>query len=103
MGRPIPAVDSGRDEGNPDGGSATSDCQGIAVQNGASVGGYNSDVYTWFDSSCRQRTAALVRNDAPDPGGSRGGYLRLLTYQVDGQTRSASESPAPRGMDGATS
>ena len=59
----------------------------MSVQGGISVGGYDSDVYSWYDSNCLPRSAVLVRNDALDPGGSHGGYLRQLDYQVDGQTR----------------
>ena len=40
-----------------------------------SPNGYNCDVYRWTDSAGKQRTAALSRNNAADPGGSRGGVL----------------------------
>ena len=34
------------------------------------------------------RSAAMVRNDAVDPAGHRGGYLRQISYQLgDGSTR----------------
>src|SRR5262249_44942361 len=56
---------SGLDGGYPDGG-----CQPMSLQSGTSVDGYVSDVYNWFDSDCRPRSAALVRNNAVDPGGS---------------------------------
>lgn len=98
---------NGRDSGNPDldggdldGGiacsnpdSGTSNCKPMLVEANASVGGYNSDVYNWYDANCRPRSAALVRNDAPDPGGSNGGYLRQLNYQADVQTRQCVGQP----------
>src|SRR5215472_6674449 len=48
---------SGLDGGYPDGG-----CRPMSLQSGTSVDGYNSDVYSWYDSDCRPRSAALVRN-----------------------------------------
>lgn len=91
------AADGGGSDGGPDagndGGTVTSGCQGIAVQDGASINGYTSDVYAWSDSSCRPRTAALVRNNAADPGGTRGGYLRLFSYEADGQARQCVGEP----------
>jgi hypothetical protein len=75
----------------PDGGppppAGIADCRRMSVQNGVSVNGYASDVYNWYDANCLPRSATLVRNDAVDPGGGHGGYLRQLSYQVDGQTR----------------
>jgi ribosomal protein S11 len=82
---------SGLDGGNPP--SEVSYCQPIVLQSGTLVGGYNSDVYNWYDANCRLRTAALVRNDAPDPGGSQGGYLRLLSYEADGERRQCVGQP----------
>jgi hypothetical protein len=49
-----------------------------------SIGGYNTDRYTWSDGACAHRSAALVRNDASDPGGSHGGYLRQLVWSRNG-------------------
>ncbi|MBL8950203.1 MAG: hypothetical protein JNK82_05465, partial [Myxococcaceae bacterium] len=37
--------------------------------------------YTWADADCEPRSAALVRNDAADPGGGRGGFMRELTWR----------------------
>jgi hypothetical protein len=51
---------------------------------GVSVGGYMSDRFTWSDGACANRSAALVRNDAADPGGSHGGYLRQLVWNRAG-------------------
>lgn len=51
------------------------------------MGGYSSDLYSWYDADCKVRTAALVKNNAADPAGKRGGYLRRFTYDVAGATR----------------
>ena len=64
-------------------------CSPIGVEAGVSVGGYLSDRFSWKDSACRPRTAALVRNNAQDPGGSYGGYLRELTWELNGSTVTA--------------
>lgn len=61
-----------------------SGCAAMSLDPGVNLGGFVSDRYHWSDSACRPRTAALVRNDVADPGGSYGGYLRELTYQLDG-------------------
>jgi hypothetical protein len=63
-------------------------CPPIDVEHGASIGGFSSDVFTWRDARCRPRSAAMVRNDAADPAGHRGGYLRQIAYELaDGSTR----------------
>jgi hypothetical protein len=59
------------------------------LEQAVSVGGYLSDRYSWSDGNCLRRTAALVRNNAADPGGSRGGYLRELTFNINGANRTA--------------
>src|SRR5207253_452810 len=61
----------------------------LTLEAGVSVGGYNSDRFHWSDAQCRPRSAALVRNNAVDPGGSHGGYLRQLTYERNGTTVTA--------------
>ena len=61
----------------------------MTIEAGVNLGGYLVDRYGWGDESCARRTAALVRNNAADPGGSRGGYLRELTYRVGGVGRTA--------------
>jgi hypothetical protein len=55
-------------------------CQAIDIEAGKSVGGYVSDMVSFYDAGCQLRTAALVRNDARDPGGSFGGMLRAFSY-----------------------
>ena len=47
---------------------------------------YNCDVYRWYDSAGKQRTAALSRNNAADPGGSRGGVLYQYRFTPAGAT-----------------
>ena len=47
---------------------------------------YNCDVYRWYDSAGQQRTAALSRNNAADPGGSRGGVLYQYRFFPGGGT-----------------
>ncbi len=66
-----------------------SGCQTESLANNVSVGGYVSDRYTWSDSNCLPRSAALVRNTSADPGGSNGGFLRELTFTINGATRTA--------------
>ncbi len=61
-------------------------CSAMLLEPGIDVGGYTSDRYSWRDADCRPRSAALVRNDAADPGGSYGGFLRELTWERSGQT-----------------
>jgi hypothetical protein len=68
-------------------------CQPLALEKGVSVGGYVSDRYAWYDAGCQKRTAALVRNDARDPFGDNGGYLRAFSYVADGATRSVPAQP----------
>jgi hypothetical protein len=50
------------------------------------VNGYNCDVYRWIDSAGKQRTAALSRNNAADPGGSNGGVLYQYRFTPTGTT-----------------
>ncbi len=55
-------------------------CQPMTLEADINLSNYRVDRYGWFDSDCRKRTAALVRNSSTDPGGSKGGYLRELTW-----------------------
>lgn len=87
---------SGGAGGGTGGGTSTggfalgpSGCVTQTLDANVSVGGYMSDRYGWSDANCLRRTAALVRNTASDPGGSRGGYLRELTLTVNGASRTA--------------
>lgn len=69
-------------------------CEAIGVEVGANVDGYRSDLFSWSDAECGRRSAALVQNDRVDPGGSRGGFLRALTYDVGGSTRTVTGTGA---------
>jgi hypothetical protein len=69
----------------PDAG-AGGPCSAMAI-GPKSLSGYSTDLIQWSDEACRPRSAALVRNDAADPGGSHGGFLRELVYEVDGKKR----------------
>ena len=62
-------------------------CGPLTVESGVSVSGYRSDRYNWRDVDCQPRSAALVRNDARDPGGTYGGHMREYRYQADGKQR----------------
>lgn len=61
-------------------------CTAMTLEPGVDLGGYVSDRYSWKDSNCQPRSAALVRNNTQDPGGSYGGYLREMTWQLNGST-----------------
>ncbi len=69
-------------------------CKPIAIDAAKSVDGYTSDVFSYYDGRCNLRSAALVRNDAVDPGGSRGGFLRQMTYEAGGAKRSCNGTGA---------
>lgn len=91
-GEPIPSADSGVDAGTSViNGFATGPlgCSPLSLSAGANVGGYMVDRYAWSDSACTARTAALVRNIGADPGGTRGGYLRELTWKAGSVDRTA--------------
>ncbi|MCY1076656.1 beta strand repeat-containing protein [Archangium lansingense] len=60
-------------------------------------GNYNSDVYRWLDSGKQQRTAALTRNTARDPGGSYGGMLRQFRFYTGMSERVATGTGASSG------
>lgn len=96
------AEGSGDASGNPGSGSPTdaapplSDgsivdgahgCQALVVQAGTKVEGTSADTFTWYDNQCLARTASLLRNDAADAFNEHGGYLRSLSYQAAGATR----------------
>lgn len=74
--------------GDPDAGTGpTSACAPLKLERDAQFDGFRTERYTWRDSDCRPRSAALVRNDARDPAGWTGGYLRRYTYETGGATR----------------
>ena len=79
--------------GGPDAGPDTSTpCAALQLEAGATVDQVLSDVYTWQDARCRPRSAALVRAGPTDRFGTRGGYVRRLTYEVDGATRTCTST-----------
>jgi hypothetical protein len=59
------------------------------VHDGANVENSPADSYAWSDSSCRPRSASFFRNDQKDVFGESGGYLRSLSYEVNGNKRTA--------------
>ena len=69
-------------------------CKPITLATGAKVAAYVSEVFSFHDAGCALRTAALVRNDAVGPGGSKGGFLRKYTYDVGGVQRPATGTGA---------
>jgi len=78
----------GTGTGGTDAGTgATSACVPLRLERDVRVDGFRTDRYAWRDSDCRPRSAALVRNDAPDPAGWNGGYLRRYTYEAGGAER----------------
>jgi hypothetical protein len=78
----------GPGEETPDAGTAgPSACAPLRLERGVELDGYRVDRFTWRDTDCRPRSAALVRNDASDPAGWNGGYLRRYTYEARGAQR----------------
>jgi len=80
-------------DGPPTGGTGfipgPTGCLPMTLEANLDLTGYKVDRYGWSDSACTQRSAALVRNDATDPGGSSGGYLRELKWRAAGVERTA--------------
>ncbi|WP_246357479.1 hypothetical protein [Pyxidicoccus fallax] len=68
-------------------GPGASDCAPLRLERGVDLDGFRVDRFTWRDTDCRPRSAALVRNDARDPAGWNGGYLRRYTYEAAGAQR----------------
>lgn len=93
----------GRDGGTGEGAAPAGDggaqpgpsgCAAIAIDSATKVDGSGADTYAWSDSRCARRSAALIRNDAADGFGESGGYLRRLTYELAGQTRTCTGTGA---------
>ncbi|MFP2927514.1 hypothetical protein ACLESO_20420 [Pyxidicoccus sp. 3LG] len=84
----------GSKEVKPDDPGGTSDCAPLKLERGVDVDGFRVDRYAWRDTDCRPRSAALVRNDASDPAGWNGGYLRRYTYETAGATRTCDGAQA---------
>jgi hypothetical protein len=64
------------------------------------VGGYTTDQFQWSDSACEARVASLVRNDAADPGGSHGGFLRQLIWTGANNTIVTANGTGVNGWNG---
>ncbi|MGI8553400.1 MAG: hypothetical protein ACR2PL_21850 [Dehalococcoidia bacterium] len=73
--------------------SGAAGCAPLVLNAGASVNGYLTDQYVWYDSACKQRSAALVRTDP------KGGHAKQFTYQLpNGATRTVNEGPDAGGF-----
>ena len=92
----VPATGGSGGSGSGAGTAApgASGCQPMRIEGAFNLGGYACDRFTWSDAGCKTRTASLVKNSAADPGGSRGGYLRQITYEANGQPRTVNGSGA---------
>jgi hypothetical protein len=93
-GDPLPdTATTGSDTSVPPGdgtiGPGPKGCGALTIAAAKVVDGYKSDELAWFDARCKLRTATMVRNDAADPSGNHGGYLRKLVFDVDGKPRTA--------------
>ncbi|AEI63154.1 hypothetical protein [Corallococcus macrosporus] len=77
----------GKDVRPPEVPPAAGDCAPLRLERGVDLEGFRTDRFEWRDADCKPRSASLVRNDAVDPRGWTGGYLRRYTYDVAGATR----------------
>ncbi|MCE9669027.1 hypothetical protein LY474_14535 [Myxococcus stipitatus] len=77
----------GGKEVRPEGPSGPSRCEPVAIERDVDLDGFRTDRVIWRDAACEPRSASLVRNDAADPAGWHGGYIRRYTYQVAGAQR----------------
>ncbi|WP_426756586.1 hypothetical protein [Myxococcus sp. Y35] len=71
----------------PENPPAASDCAPLRLERDVDLDGFRTDRFEWRDADCKPRSASLVRNDAPDPAGWTGGYVRRYTYDVAGTAR----------------
>jgi|GEM_PF-1625626 len=74
--------------GNTGGSSSTtsSACSALSLTQNVRVANGSTDQFTWFDATCRPRSAAMERVG--------GGYVRQFKYMYDGKTRTASGTGA---------
>jgi len=93
----VSGSDSGDDSGTGSGDSGATGCSPLAIDSTTLVDNSNADTYAWSDSSCKPRTAALFRNETMDGLGEAGGYLRTLTYQTLGQSRTCTGTNSGAG------
>ena len=68
---------------------ASGTCAPVRLQCGEDLSGFKTDRYVWRDHDCRLRSVSLVRNDAADPAGWNGGYIRRYTYEPAGEAAGA--------------
>ncbi|TSC29294.1 hypothetical protein FOF48_15285 [Corallococcus sp. Z5C101001] len=61
---------------------ASGTCAPVRLQCAQDLEGFKTDRYVWRDRDCHVRSVSLVRNDAADPAGWNGGYIRRYTYEV---------------------
>ncbi|RKG75398.1 hypothetical protein [Corallococcus terminator] len=66
---------------------ASGACAPVRLQCAKDLNGFKTDRYVWRDGDCRVRSVSLVRNDAADPAGWNGGYIRRYTYEAAGAQR----------------
>ncbi|GMU06767.1 hypothetical protein [Corallococcus caeni] len=66
---------------------ASGTCAPLRLQCAKDLSGFKTDRYVWRDRDCHVRSVSLVRNDAADPAGWNGGYIRRYTYEVAGAER----------------
>lgn len=59
----------------------------LAVNENATIDGFASNQFAWYDSQRQLRTAALVKNDQLDPTNHWGGFLRQYTYSLGASNR----------------
>lgn len=66
---------------------AASGCQFLSVQKNQNINNFATDLYTWYDSDCKIRSAAMASNMVQDPFGHWGGVLSRYTYDLGGNIR----------------
>jgi hypothetical protein len=74
-------------------------CQPQTLEAALNLNNYVVDRYGWSDANCQRRSAALVRNNTADPGGSRGGFLREFTWR-NGSTTVTARGTGSNGWQG---
>ncbi len=96
---PLVACSGGSSIDVPEIGEQAQALVGLTVQSSVNQGGYIGDLVTWRDRAGRNRSAFLVKNDALDPGGTYGGYIRSFSYAPTATTtRTATSTPLAPGF-----
>ncbi|MCC6808282.1 MAG: hypothetical protein IT381_12740 [Deltaproteobacteria bacterium] len=73
-------------------------CKALVLAKNTNVSGYTTDLYTWSDGACRERSAAMVPNTGRDAGGTYGGYARRFTYDIGAVRTVESSHPSHHGF-----